>query len=489
MDWLANRPYSRASEADAYYAAIATTVYQVLKDAGLQEEIFKTDEMMRRAAMSLTGLFEDIISGIGTWDLVVSESIRRYGRVLPFYGASGYERGEINLQDVQLLLWDLCQSCREKSVLNPENPGLFSVAKLIFDIFDAEYESAPENTQLKDFLKDPEIGEDYWAVRFRLEWLLQSSFINHRFMSELPAVIDEVKRSSAMDDVGLERAVYAHQVNQLFNFRSNLLSMRCPEILSRICGCDPDGKIAAMRLLPLVSYRYKSVSDRQLSLCREADKKLFEVELDSFDYLETDSFTPDVTSIICSMVNFGEQWYQAGILSVLPSGRQLSEEELADQRMMLLSKASEDLQKKALKALGGKDFALFPSFQKLREFVKSTMGIQIEKAPDSDFAPEGQYILTFDSRTGLALSHGFCHCIATDENPWYDKAKADKDAIGMIVEPRATTYEFTCYLLDHDLLPDARLESIHGPEYGRRFVKDNAQFLADYFHHRFRGDS
>lgn len=58
--------------------------------------------MTRRVAMSLTGLFEDIISGICTWDFVMRGKFRRYGRRPLFYVASGFQRGEINLQDVKL---------------------------------------------------------------------------------------------------------------------------------------------------------------------------------------------------------------------------------------------------------------------------------------------------------------------------------------------------------------------------------------------------
>lgn len=488
IDWLGERPYGRMSEADAYYAGVATLVYRVLDAAEMKKEVFKTDDMTRRAAMALTGLFEDIISGIGTWDLVVSESLRRYGRLLPFYGASGYHRGEINLQDVQLMLWDLCQSCRDHSVINPENPMLFSVAHLVYDIFDAEYEYAVENEQLKAFLTDPAMADDYWMVRHRLEWLLQSSFLNHRFMSGMPGVVDSLKEDRVVEEIGLEKALYSHQVDQLFKFRSNLLSMRCGEILGSVCGCDAEGKMAAMRLLPMLAYRLEGITSSRLLLRRECDGERFFVELDSFGDLDTERFQPKKTILSSCLVNFGKQWYQAGLTSILIDGHRFSEEDLAVQRLSLGGKATETLQKAARKALKGKDFAIFSSFEKLQGFVKNALGIDLAKDPDAHIKEDGQFILTYNDNTGIALSHGFCHCIATDENPWYDKEKADKDAIAMIVEPGAVTYEFSCYLLDNDLLPDARLESIHGLEYGRRFVRDNGQFLADFFHHRYRGD-
>ena len=71
---------------------------------------------------------------------------------------------------------------------------------------------------------------------------------------------------------------------------------------------------------------------------------------------------------------------------------------------------------------------------------------------------------------------------------FYDKARAENDALAFFVDPRACNYETACLLHDLDALPDARLESLKGPEYGRQFLHDNGRFIADYFFSRYRGD-
>lgn len=70
---------------------------------------------------------------------------------------------------------------------------------------------------------------------------------------------------------------------------------------------------------------------------------------------------------------------------------------------------------------------------------------------------------------------------------FYDKARAENDALAFFVDFRACNYETAYLLLDLGALPDARLESLKGPEYGHLFLHDNGRFITDYFFSRYRG--
>lgn len=488
-DWLGNRPYKTVGEADIYYSGVASRVYDLLKAGGMEKEVFKTTEKTVRAAAVLTGLFEDIISGTGMWDLVVSECLRRYGKLLPFYDTSDYVRGEINLQDVQLLLWDLVQSQNSGRVMNPENPMLHAMAASVYAIFDMEYEYAVENEPLKAFLTDPAIENDYWAVRYRLEWILQSSFLNHRFIDELPDVLKELEESEEVKQIEMDKVAYYHQVDALFNFRSNLLAMRSPEILSAICGRDPDGIIAGIRLLPTFTYEYVDNDDRILTISRVVDGKVFHVQMDSFSSLNTSRFKKGVTSMNCTLVNFGKKTYQIGLMSFQPEGYELSEDERQQQLAEVAGNFPAELASELKKAMKGKNLVLFSSYQKLKEFVDAAAGFDIGPNPPLSFHSDGRYMLTLDSQYGVAISSGFNYCICMPGNEFYDKERARKDAVSFFVNPRACTYDTACLLQDLNLLPDAQLESMRGPEHGRDFLHENGRFFTDYFFHRYRGDS
>lgn len=485
-DWLGNRPYEKVGEADIYYSKIASMVYDLLKAGGMEKEVFKTIEKTVRAAAVLTGLFEDIISGTGMWDLMVSECLRRYGKLLPFFDTSDYVRGEINLQDVQLLLWDLVQSQNPGRVMNPENPMLSAVALSVYGVFDMEYEYAVENEPLKAFLTDPAIGKDYWAARKRLEWILQSSFINHRYIDELPAFIDALKDSDS--PASLSHSLYFHQVDCLFKLRDNLLSMRCPEILSAICGHDRDEAVGKMRLLPVFTYAYMGHDDRILTLRRVVDGKVFQVQMDSFDSLNTTDFRKGKTTLNCTLVNYGSKTYQVGLMSVLREGREMTDEERQEQYRDVAETFPAEMKKKLKKAMKGRDIVFFSSFKALEAFVSNATGLGVGTDLSADYNPEGHYMLTLDPRYGISVSGGFNHCIDLPGNTFYDKSRAEKDALSFFVDPRACNYETACMLQDAGALPDARLESLKGPDYGRQFLHDNGRFITDYFFHRYRGD-
>ena len=487
-DWLGDRPYKTVGEADIYYSGIASMVYDLLETSGMEKEIFKTSEKTVRAAAVLTGLFEDIISGTGMWDLVVSECLRRYGKMLPFYDMTDYVRGEINLQDVRLLLWDLVQAQNHDRVINPENPMLQAVSASVFLLFDSEYEFAVENEPLKVFLTDPAIDDDYWAVRHRLEWILQSSFLNHRFIGELPQVLKELEATDAARQMGMDKAAYYHQVDALFNFRSNLLSMRCPEILSAICGHDKDLFISKMRLLPTFTYKYLDNDDRLLTLSRVVDEKVFHVQMDSFNSLDVSPFKKGVTTVNCTLVNYGSKTYQIGLMSVQKEGMKLSDQERSNQYAEVVEKFPAEMAKKLKKAMKGREIVFFSSFKTLKNFVESTTGLDIGPKQSTSFNPEEHYMLTLDSKYGISISGGFNHCICLPGNTFYDKERAGNDAVNFFVNPCACNYETACMLQDADALPDARLASTQGPEHGHELLHQNGRFLTDYFFHRYRGD-
>lgn len=177
-DWVVGRPYETVGEADRYYAGIATKVMGLLRRSCISD-VFPEEDLFE-SAMCLAGWFEDLCSEIGIWRVANEEYRRRYGAVLPFYDVSNYYEGEPNLQDVQLLLWHLVQTINgnvNDLLINPENPGIATVAHDLCKLFEDEYETAPANTRLYDFVHDPELATDWWKCRRLIQWFTLSSYI------------------------------------------------------------------------------------------------------------------------------------------------------------------------------------------------------------------------------------------------------------------------------------------------------------------------
>ena len=88
--------------------------------------------------------------------------------------------------------------------------------------------------------------------------------------------------------------------------------------------------------------------------------------------------------------------------------------------------------------------------------------------------------LVGDMHGGISIIPELAYCIKSDDNPFYDQKKATQDAHALLLDPNAISYGAACALIDHNLLPDARLNSLKGEEYGRQFLHNNAQFITDY---------
>ena len=95
-------------------------------------------------------------------------------------------------------------------------------------------------------------------------------------------------------------------------------------------------------------------------------------------------------------------------------------------------------------------------------------------------------VVTASPEGGLFFVPKGAECIASPDNPYYNKEKAGSDAIALCIGDEAITYELSCWLQDRNLIPDARLNSLKGEEHGRKLVRDNHQFLTDYFFHKNR---
>lgn len=86
------------------------------------------------------------------------------------------------------------------------------------------------------------------------------------------------------------------------------------------------------------------------------------------------------------------------------------------------------------------------------------------------FEPNGQSTLITDIKG-----------IKTPHNPFYDPKEAPDEACMLIVNTHNCSPDCLRYLLDNNLLPDAALNHVKGPEAGRALVQHNAEFLARCF--------
>ena len=143
IDWVQTRPYSIPDAVDRYYVDLANCIAHIIETSPMASS-FNDREHILLSAILIAEWFEDICSETGIWHVVNEECQKRYGVLLPFYDLSDYYPGEVNLQDIRLLIWDILQRAHidEGRIINPENPGIYVLASDLSEMLNNFFKDA-----------------------------------------------------------------------------------------------------------------------------------------------------------------------------------------------------------------------------------------------------------------------------------------------------------------------------------------------------------
>ena len=489
--WLELHPYKQTNSVDQYYVGIANEIHKRLYSSTIADA-FEEEENIRYTSLCLAAWFEDVISQTGIWQAFTAECRKRYGAYLPFYPIKGdYFPDEINLEDIRFLLWHHIQYlCRGISAINPENPGIEQTAQEIYGLLAEEYETAPENERMQEFLYHSAMGEeDFFHYREILDWFHYQCYFNIENVAqcrdEAERLLDDEKITPEM----AETLIYATRTSLTFKGRRNLLSLTSPEWLALIGNAHPEhqlwGKVKAREnscyLLEKEDDEFLYVKD----LCSE-DEGEFKITKKSLNLSAIRSREAGKSTLICELIYFGNAWWQCGMLLENKYDQKMAEyvDDLTKQKEKTNEKAAfHDF----IKASGGKSFVFCQSQEEISDFLLNKMGYGLKEALDIPrIHTETGAMLMANPHTGLHIQFKLCECIKSPDNPNYNKEEAEKNAIMFIVNPNIIPYQLSCILQDEGMLPDAYLNSLQRKEYGQEFIRKNAHFLTDYFHYRCR---
>ena len=489
--WLELHPYKQTNSVDQYYVGIANEIHKRLYSSTIADA-FEEEENIRYTSLCLAAWFEDVISQTGIWQAFTAECRKRYGAYLPFYPIKGdYFPDEINLEDIRFLLWHHIQYlCRGISAINPENPGIEQTAQEIYGLLAEEYETAPENERMQEFLYHSAMGEeDFFHYREILDWFHYQCYFNIENVAqcrdEAERLLDDEKITPEM----AETLIYATRTSLTFKGRRNLLSLTSPEWLALVGKAHPEhqlwGKVKAREnscyLLEKEDDEFLYVKD----LCSE-DEGEFKITKKSLNLSAIRSREVGKSTLICELIYFGNAWWQCGMLLENKYNQKMAEyvDDLTKQKEKTNEKAAfHDF----IKASGGKSFVFCQSQEEISDFLLNKMDYNLKEGLDIPrINTENGAMLMANPHTGLHIQFKLCECIKSPDNPNYNKEEAEKNAIMFIVNPDIIPYQLSCILQDEGMLPDAYLNSLQRKEYGQEFIRKNAHFLTDYFHYRCR---
>ena len=484
-EWLAMKPYNNPDSVDLYYVSLANKVMGFLEKSEVAD-YFIDELLIRKASLYLTSWFEDICSNLGIWALVNKECLARYGAMLPFYDVSEYYEGEVNPQDLSLLLWHFMQVNNEKNTLiNPENPWLLKTALELTALFDEEYESAPENERLYSFIHNERIGDNWWECRKLMEWFHMSSYV---FLGA-PEAVAEAIADSEFKDMPLPKRMYMTVTEHMVNYKHNLLSFNVQQWLGKITGNTVFDKIE--RTKPSM-FLYKERKTTRFWLYDMVEDKEYGVEMDSFADGESPirNYVEDKTLVYTTLVKFSGKYFISGLMTELRGVGNAKIDDAVEE--MRCQRELESQQKENypvfLMASGGLPAVIVKDREAVKRFFVEKL--EFTNADEFDLPPivpnAKCYAIYGDPVNGLCISPNNGQCISLPENKFYKKETAKKDGISFYVNNGSVPYRVACILHDKGLIPDAAINSLKGYEYGRDFLHKNGDFFLDYFYHSTR---
>ncbi|HPS63414.1 MAG TPA: DUF3843 family protein [Bacteroidales bacterium] len=388
--WMNHHPSLKQTNIDHYYIGLCIRVRDILKGKEFRI-LFDNFDHIDRAELAafLVCYFEDVISDLGLWRAFRNEHQRLYGKHLPFYNITDdYYEDEINFADVAFLIWYYltCKQDPETSedsrcLLNPETPAILLMTEMVFEIFEEQYEFAVENTALREFIQIPGDVDDFYDVRYRIQWLLTNSYLFH-FMSDLlilrsKSTLDKYKDWPPEQTVSL--------LNELkdgitLSENTHLLAYKGHEWYAEILGRQhplykPLKAIGRKRSGNLV---YTGKSDKYIHFEHPPTGRRIDITRRSLEDMDPHILPGTVVTI--GFVKWMEEWWFSGMMAIWGKSKDFFEKDNSIESASLFSDENEDWKQTTdeqfelfLKYNHGRPVAFFDSFFEANNFIREFM--------------------------------------------------------------------------------------------------------------------
>ncbi|MCE2616701.1 MAG: DUF3843 family protein [Phocaeicola sp.] len=176
-DWLEIHPYNRQQDSDIYFVELANDLYNTYYFTNVPPFYHK------KLCLNVAAYFEDVISKFGLWAAFIKKHKELYGKPLPFFRISNdYLEDEINEEDIRFIIWNtIIKIPGNQGYVNPLASEIKEMAKAYYQVLREEYESAPANDVLTNYLND---FSDRNEANYKLFWLFARTYLNQPSVQE-----------------------------------------------------------------------------------------------------------------------------------------------------------------------------------------------------------------------------------------------------------------------------------------------------------------
>lgn len=312
-NWLDYKPYLHQKKTDLYYLRLANQVKECIYNSQpLEIDNYVDDEGINHLACMLTSYFEDIISETNIWNTFVKEHKKLYHSPLPFYDLEDYSENDINIEDLLFLIWYALNTLQEHKFIIPYHESFTEIAHNVFDLFEEEWQYAPENEHLKACYQIDEDEEDYYKVRSFVDNVFFKTYL---FITDTKLRFDQLKDDILKSDHNpQEKATLLNETrdSSLHTFATQLLSFSAKEWAVKLLGEKNALSKHIQEISPRVAgfFFYKGQDKDFVFLEHLATGKKFNLYKLSYDY--SSSLTQIDNILYIGLVNWKGNWWFSG---------------------------------------------------------------------------------------------------------------------------------------------------------------------------------
>ena len=488
-DWLEYHPYDREVSSDHFYIGFSNDMQHEMLFVDIEDNLVGAD--YKFLACMLTCYLEDIISQTGMWTAFINEHFRLYGKYLPFYDMEGYEPGDINLADIQFLIWHFCSNLSvQHHFVDPYSIENTEIAKVVFTLLNEASGQAPVNDDLKTALILPP-DADFHKVTSHLDFVFFGCYLHHYYFSTL---LEEEKlhvKNQKNSRRNFDQLLNDRRMHLLFNRVSPLLAQSSGEMLARWAG---EAHPLYRQLLSLTKrkegiFLYEGVTDTHFQMKHLSSET--SIELMTPDW--TFPLTPGMTKVRMGVVSWDGEWYAAGAAFPVTDTKKTKRSE--EEKCLFASVAShlgvikreeecflEINNNKRILFLESKlETSIF--IERVWEMYHLRYGTEnMDRRPfevhdltfnvDDDF---DNLVIFFNPHAGIEFYPNIAQCISLFDNIYYDR-NAETDIEDLILDKQISS-DFIFFLIEKQMI---EIEPLSG-EGGFHYVWANCDFLLRYW--------
>lgn len=488
-EWEETNPMTQKSGSDKFYSRLANDLLDEFSKLNISPNL--PEGVLRNSAKSIAKYLEDLITETGVWHALRSLYRKKYGKSIPFFSkeANDYYDDDINLEDLKLLVWQAFCRCgqAEGRTFSPLSPAVDTIAEVAYDILIDRFDKAPRAQRSLDTIKKVFKKADFYALRTLGIWLAAdnpitaSPYMREDMMESAHEALDDYLEMK-IPGINLQQTYYFEEAARGWAKYMSMIGCSSADLLSEM-ALQLDFEDCAEKLKtvgrPIIGkFEIKSGTDRTHITFVGVDGEEYSVRKDSCGKdVEWDS----IKSVFCTIVRFGDEYYQNGMASY---SSEVMKNDPKDGMTMLTYIPREQLEQinELIEKNGGRRIYYCSSLEDISKVMGYKMSPQaLESAGDHAFADN--YLLAVSKIDGPLIYDNDCDVFKDPGNPYSEVKRATDlgdDAFNFLFHSDLPD-DVIDYIVDKKLLPSACIFASQGKKAGRQIVQENLGFWFRFY--------